>query len=109
MMNKEIDFIREHVPTDDLLLRLESACFRMGFAAQMLRSAIKYDKLLPVSEDRARENLMDSIAEVSFWLRVLGSDHANRAFCLKITRAVNEKARRWAGRLRSEQYQEVVM
>ena len=96
-MNKEIDFIRERIPTDDLLRRLESACFEMGYATNMLRSYIEGND--PVSEDQARENLMDSIAEVSFWLRVLGSDHANRAFCLQITRSVNEKARRWAGRL----------
>lgn len=100
-MNKEIDFIREHVPYDDLLRRLESACFRMGGAANMLRSYVEGDA--PVSEDRAQENLMDSIAEVSFWLRVLGADHADRWFCLKITRAVNEKARRWGAQLRSEQ------
>lgn len=93
-MNKEIDFIRERISADDLLLRLESACFEMGYATNMLRSYIEGND--PVSEDQARENLMDPIAEVSFWLRVLGADHADRAFCLRITRTVHEKARGWA-------------
>lgn len=99
-MNKEINFIREHVPYDDLMRRLESACFEMGYATHMVRSYIEDND--PVFEDQARESLMDSIAEVSFWLRVLGADHADRAFCLKITRTVNEKARRWGAQLRSE-------
>lgn len=97
-MNKEIDFIREWIPVDELLSRLEYACSEMGDATNMLRSYIEGND--PVSEDRARENLMDSIAEVSFWLRVLGADHADQAFCLRLTRTVHEKARGWAEKIK---------
>ena len=97
-MNKEIDFIRECIPADDLLLRLEYACFNMAVATSTLRRCIEDND--PVSEGQARESLMESIAEVSLWLRVLGADHADRAFCLRLTRTVHEKARGWAEKIK---------
>lgn len=102
-MNKEIDYIRQHVPTDELLCQLAEELAEMQHAAMKYRRAGKGDNPTPVTLEQARENLLEEIADVSLCLKLLGLDHLDREFCLRITRTVNEKARRWVGRLESAQ------
>lgn len=99
MMNKEIDFIREHIPTDELLCQLAEECNEMAHASLKYRRALKGDNPTPVTLEQARKNLLEEIADVSLCLKALGLDQTDREFCLQITRVANEKARRWAGRL----------
>ena len=98
-MNKEIDFIREYIPVDELLCQLAEECNEMAHASLKYRRALNGDNPTPVTLEQARENLLEEIADVSLCLKALGMDHIDREFCLRITRITNEKARRWAGRL----------
>lgn len=98
-MNKEIDFIREHIHADELLCQLAEECNEMAHAALKYRRALTGDNPTPITPEQARENLLEEIADVSLCLKALGMDHIDREFCLQITRVSNEKARRWAGRI----------
>ena len=99
MMNKEIDFIREHIPTDELLCQLAEESNELAHAALKYRRALMGDNPTPVTVEQARKNLLEEIADVSLCLKALGLDQSDREFCLEITRTANEKARRWAGRI----------
>lgn len=99
-MNKEIDFIRHHVSDVEILCQLAEECNELAHAALKLRRTMTNDNPTPISECEAKKNLMEEIADVSLCLKALGMDLIDREFCLNITRTTNEKARRWAGRIR---------
>lgn len=101
-MNREIDFIREHIPTDELLCQLAEELDEMGHAALKYRRALTGDNPTPITKEQARENLLEEIADVSLCLKALGMDHIDRELCLQITRVSNEKARRWVGRIKEK-------
>lgn len=99
-MNKEIDFIRYHVSDAEILCQLAEECNELAHAALKLRRTIINENPTPVSEEEAKENFMEEIADVSLCLKALGMDLIDREFCLNIAKTTNEKARRWADRIR---------
>ena len=101
-MNREIDFIREHTPVDELLCQLAEECTELAHAGLKYRRALTGDNPTPITEEQARENLLEEIADVSLCLKALGMDHIDREFCLDIAKATNAKARRWAERIKEK-------
>lgn len=101
-MNREIDFIREYIPTNELLCQLAEECTELAHAGLKYRRALTGGNPTPITKEQARENLLEEIADVSLCLKALGMDHIDREFCLQITRVSNEKARRWVGRIKEK-------
>ena len=90
-----IDYIRERIPTEELLAQLAEEATELAQAALKLRRKLDDRNPTPVPLTVAWDNLAEEIADVRLCLRVLEFDDQEQQF----TKRENKKLRRWAKRL----------
>ena len=90
--------IKQHLPEDELLLQLAEECAELSQAALKLRRALTGINPTPITEDEARENLLEEAADVYCVLGLL-LGYEEHAEMYDITK---RKKERWAARLAHE-------
>ena len=81
----------------ELLAQLAEECMELAHAALKLRRVLDGKNPTPVSEEKARENFNEEVADVNLVLAVLGTTEG----VAKAYERMNFKLKRWAGRLRA--------
>lgn len=93
-----LDYIREKVPREDLLLQLAEECSELAQAALKLRRTMVPGNPTPVTQDKALANLREEIVDVLTVLYVLDlSDVENSLW------SIQKKLARWAGRIMAQE------
>ena len=85
--------IRSEVTLNELMTGLAEEAAELAQAALKYRRALYQTSPTPVSEDSAHERLLEEIADVNLYLRVLG---LNQKYIKEIE---DRKLERWAKRL----------
>ena len=96
-MYERISVIRSLLGEEELLCQLAEECDELGKAALKLRRVLNGKNYTPVTEDQARENLLEEIADVSLCLAVLGLDAP--IYGDMVGNIWDEKLHRWTSRL----------
>lgn len=94
-MKKEINAIREKLPTEELLAQLAEECIELGHAALKLRRVLFGLNPTPTPHADAYENVQEEIADILLVLKVLGYDYQSACY----REMMNCKAQRWVNRL----------
>ena len=97
-MEKEINAIREKLPTEELLAQLAEECMELGHAALKLRRALSGGNPTPVSVNDALEDVIEEIADVGLVIKVLKYDQCEPTYHGIMYR----KIRRWESRLEEQ-------
>jgi hypothetical protein len=91
-----INYIREHVPLEELLAQLAEEASELAQAALKLRRTYSDTNPTPVSRSEAWAALSEEIADVELVLRVLDMDRPSMGrSSIKCA-----KTARWAGRIK---------
>lgn len=96
-MSERISVIRSLLGEEELLCQLAEECDELGKAALKLRRVLNGKNYTPVTEDQARENLIEEMADVELCLEVLGLNTASYAQI--VGNIWDEKLHRWTSRL----------
>lgn len=94
-MNGIDEKIKRHLPEEELLLQLAEECAELAQAALKLRRVLAGINPTPITEDEARENLLEETADIYCVLGVL-LDSIKQLEVYDIT---ERKRARWAARL----------
>lgn len=93
-----LEYIREQLPTTELLAQLAEEAAELGHAALKLRRVYDGTNPTPTTYEDALANLHEEIADVQLLLKVLELDDPNKR--AKHAHIMQEKITRWANRLR---------
>lgn len=96
----DIEFIASKLSREDILCQLAEEASELSQAALKLRRAITGTNPTPVSEDEALHNLCEEIADVSLTEKVYFEQNKQRRLSGTSGLIVNDKACRWAQRLK---------
>ena len=97
MKRDPIAIIQEALIREELLCQMAEEASELAKAALKLRRAYDGTNPTPVTEREAYENLLEEIADVQVCLIALELDLGFNL--VQVSRIVNEKLERWAGRL----------
>ena len=100
---REIEMIRTTLSEEELLCQLAEECNELGKAALKLRRALNGKNYTPVTEEQARADLLEEMADVELCLEVLGLNTAS--FAQLVGEIWAEKLPRWTSRLASKEVQ----
>jgi len=87
------ELIKRYIPEAEILAQLAEECAELGKAALKLRRTIDKTNPTPVSENEAKEQLIEEISDVVCCLRELGM--------LANEDIITQKKKRWIARLTS--------
>ena len=97
MKHDPIEVIQETLIQEELLCQLAEEASELAKAALKLRRAYNGTNPTPVTQREAYEALLEEIADVNVCILALELD---RGFnFVQVSRIMNEKLERWAGRL----------
>jgi hypothetical protein len=94
-----LEFIRDRVPSVELLAQLAEEAMELGHAALKLRRALDGSNPTPVRFDDALAGFREEMADVRLCLQVLGYDQPTAA----VQEIMQTKLNRWASRLREKE------
>ena len=87
--------IKQHLPEDELLLQLAEECAELAQAALKLRRALTGINPTPITEDEARGNLVEEVADVACVANLL----LDAEDSIAMYDIIEWKKARWAARL----------
>lgn len=96
-MNNAIEYVREHLPREDLLCQLAEECAELGKAALKMARIYRGLNPTPVTRTEAFQNLVEEMADVTLCMEVLGLNTPE--LLMNCGRIWEEKSVRWMTRL----------
>ena len=100
-MYERIGVIRSMMSEEELLCQLAEECNELAKAALKLRRVLAGKNPTPVTEEQARENLLEEIADVDLCIEVLGINTPFYGYL--IGNITDEKLARWMSRLAGDE------
>jgi NTP pyrophosphatase (non-canonical NTP hydrolase) len=94
-----LEFIRDRVPSLELLAQLAEEAMELGHAALKLRRALDWSNPTPVRSEDALAGFREEMADVLLCFQVLGYDRPTTA----VLETIEAKLNRWASRLRERE------
>lgn len=89
-----IENIANSLGVEELLCQLAEECAELAQAANHYRRTLSKKNQARMSENEAKENLIEEIADVSLCLKVLGADSG--IIRMKANKIMAEKMERWS-------------
>lgn len=93
-----MNYIRENVPTPELLAQLAEEAAELGHAALKMRRVVDGKNPTPVTFDEAFANLNEEIGDILLCLETLGLPVEARAY----RNEMDAKLERWVRRMKGE-------
>lgn len=96
-MFDDIEYVREHLPREDLLCQLAEECAELSKAALKMARIYCGRNPTPVTRTEAFHNLVEEIADVTLCIEVLGMN--TKEVLNNCDKIWEEKSSRWKKRL----------
>ena len=95
-----LEYIAANLTDEDILCQIAEEAAELSKAALKLRRVLTGTNPTPVSEDEALHNLCEEIADVSLTEKVYFEQNKQRRLSGALGLIVNDKAYRWAQRIK---------
>jgi hypothetical protein len=100
-MENAIEYVRQHLPREELLCQMAEECAELGKAALKLTRIYRGVNPTPVTRAEAFQNLLEEIADVTLCVEVLGLNTPE--LLENCGRIWEEKSVRWMTRLKERE------